>query len=157
MIRKTMRRPLPGDIVVADRKYYKHYGIYIGNNQVIHFGSEEGHELNPFFAKVIKTSLKKFQKGDPFGVEESDEYNAFDSDKVIALAKARLGERGYNILTNNCEHFANEYKYGVKRSRQVEIVIKEACRVACIAVIVFASGNPFGRILVHRNIYKAVA
>ncbi|MBO4524227.1 MAG: lecithin retinol acyltransferase family protein [Spirochaetia bacterium] len=157
MIRKNMRRPLPGDIIVADRKYYKHYGIYIGSNQVIHFGAEKGHELNPSRAKVIKTSLKKFQKGDPLWVEESDEYNAFDSDKVIALAKARLGKRGYNILTNNCEHFANECKYGVKRSRQVEIVIKEAGRVASIAIIVFASGSPLGRILVYRNLYKAVA
>ena len=154
MIRKIMRNPLPGDIVVADRKYYKHYGIYIGKDQVIHFGSEEGHELNPFYAKVIKTSLKKFQKGDPLWVEESDEYNAFDSDKVIALTKARLGEGGYNILTNNCEHFANECKYGIKRSRQVEIVIKEACRVA---IIVFASRSPIGRILVCRNLYKAAA
>ena len=78
MIRKNMRRPLPGDIIVADRKYYKHYGIYIGSNQVIHFRAEKGHELNPSRAKVIKTSLKKFQKGDPLWVEESDEYSEED-------------------------------------------------------------------------------
>ena len=32
------------------------------------------------------------------------------------LTEARLGERGYNILHNNCEHFANECAWGDKFS-----------------------------------------
>ena len=32
----------------------------------------------------------------------------------VPLAKAR--EKGYNILNNNCEHFANECYFGEKKS-----------------------------------------
>ena len=31
---------------------------------------------------------------------------AFDPDEVIRRAVSRLGEKGYNPATNNCEHFA---------------------------------------------------
>ena len=32
------------------------------------------------------------------------------------LARQRIGESGYNILHNNCEHFVNECVFGEKRS-----------------------------------------
>ena len=40
-----MRRPgvfEPGDIVVASRFLYRHYGIYAGNGRVIHYAAENG-------------------------------------------------------------------------------------------------------------------
>ena len=117
---------MPGDAVVADRGLYRHYGIYIGNDQVIHFGSEEALELNPMKASVIMTSLKAFRGNCPFWVAKQNRYPAFPSDQVVDNAKARLGERGYSILNNNCEHFANECKYGIKESRQVKAFLMMA-------------------------------
>ena len=41
-------------------------------------------------------------------------------DEIIAYAKAHLGEGGYNLVTNNCEHFSNRCAFGVSNSSQVE-------------------------------------
>ena len=40
----------------------------------------------------------------------------------MSLARSRLGEGGYNILHNNCEHFVNECVFGIKKSEQEEEV-----------------------------------
>ena len=42
--------------------------------------------------------------------------------KTVQIARGRLGERGYAILSNNCETFANECVFGKKISSQVEDV-----------------------------------
>ena len=41
-------------------------------------------------------------------------------DEVVSTARARLGERGYHILYNNCEHFAHECVSGKHYSEQVD-------------------------------------
>ncbi|NEQ25214.1 MAG: hypothetical protein F6K28_40290, partial [Microcoleus sp. SIO2G3] len=40
-------------------------------------------------------------------------------DIVIARAESRLGETNYNLLTNNCEHFATWCKTGRNESKQL--------------------------------------
>lgn len=42
--------------------------------------------------------------------------------KVIKKALSRLGEKAYNIIFNNCEHFKNWVLYGISSSKQVENV-----------------------------------
>ncbi|MBR5140488.1 MAG: 4'-phosphopantetheinyl transferase superfamily protein, partial [Clostridia bacterium] len=41
-------------------------------------------------------------------------------DQIIAYARTKMGTKGYNILYNNCEHFANECVFGEKICRQAE-------------------------------------
>ena len=43
---------------------------------------------------------------------------------VLARARSRLGETGYNFLTDNCESFATFCKKGVERSQQVRWGLK---------------------------------
>ena len=38
---------------------------------------------------------------------------------IVREALSRIGEIGYNVLWNNCEHFASYCRYGVKWSEQV--------------------------------------
>jgi Lecithin retinol acyltransferase len=38
---------------------------------------------------------------------------------VVERAKSRLGERDYNLLFNNCEHFTSWCKTGIDDSKQV--------------------------------------
>ena len=38
---------------------------------------------------------------------------------IVREALSRVGEVGYNVLFNNCEHFATYCRYGVKGSEQV--------------------------------------
>ncbi len=46
-------------------------------------------------------------------------YHLFTPEETVARARSRLGETSYNLLTNNCEHFAIWCKTGVSESMQV--------------------------------------
>ncbi|CAF4666495.1 unnamed protein product, partial [Rotaria magnacalcarata] len=37
-------------------------------------------------------------------------------------AKRVIGQKGYDLICCNCEHFATECRYGVPISRQVDII-----------------------------------
>ena len=45
---------------------------------------------------------------------------AHSVDKSLERARSRLGEKKYNVLTNNCEHFVNWAKTGVSQSSQTQ-------------------------------------
>ena len=142
----TEKVPLPGDVVVADRGLYKHYGIYIGNGQVIHYSAGIGIELDAARAKIIETSLVDFLDGSALYVEETDEPGAFPPDRVVARAKSMVGQLHgeYNIAFNNCEHFTHWCKYGTKESSQVNTVLKAVVGVAAIALGLAAGGKFLG-------------
>jgi hypothetical protein len=44
----------------------------------------------------------------------------FDAREVVCLARSRVGEDRYRLLTNNCEHFCEWCLHGMARSFQVE-------------------------------------
>ena len=46
-------------------------------------------------------------------------YHLYSPEETVARARSRLGETSYNLLTNNCEHFAIWCKTGVSESLQV--------------------------------------
>ena len=37
----TEKNPEPGDIIFVNRGLYKHYGVYVGNNRVVHFAAKK--------------------------------------------------------------------------------------------------------------------
>jgi len=42
--------------------------------------------------------------------------------EIIRIARLRIGEGGYDILHNNCEHFVNDCAFGRSSSRFVDDV-----------------------------------
>ena len=115
--------PSVGDILFADRVLYKHYGIYVGDNQVIHFAGPEEDETNPVLADIIQTTMEEFHKGDPYGIEPAAEgKKPFPAEEIVQRAKSCLGKKKgcYNLVDYNCEHFANWCRYGEARSKQVD-------------------------------------
>jgi hypothetical protein len=119
------KKPSLGDQIKVNRGIYDHHGIYIGNDRVIQFGSTTG-ELDPAKAMVIETSLDDFLKGGELLVCEytEDELKKRRSPKeIVEYAKAHLGDKGYDIVNNNCEHFSNECAFGEHKSFQVESVM----------------------------------
>jgi len=52
----------PGDIIKVERIGYWHVGVYIGNEEVIHFSSLNS-DISSKNNKIIQTSLKQFLKG----------------------------------------------------------------------------------------------
>lgn len=107
-----------GDIVGVTRGFYEHYGVYAGENKVIHyFGESDTGEDNV----ISETSFYDFLKGSStFFIVDTDAmgFKSFESSQVIENAKESIGKTKYNLLLNNCEHFAFWCKIGESLSFQ---------------------------------------
>ena len=97
-------------------KIYKHYGVCISKDRIIHFHTES---YFPGDAEISKISFAKFSAGREIYKEHITD--AFDVKEIIKRAKSKLGTKfdGYYLLTNNCEHFANWCASGNCTSNQV--------------------------------------
>lgn len=124
--------PALGDHIRVERYggLYYHHGIYIGKNKVIHFAPLSGGEIiNWSEAKVIETSLEDFLKDGEIEIRQytDDELMELYSPKeIVQNAKHCLGYTNYNLIFNNCEHFANSCTTGKHRSPQVEELFASA-------------------------------
>lgn len=118
--------PKKGDHIRVYRGHYNHHGVYISNEEVIHFtGTDADNILDWSKNEVIKTDLENFLRGGTLEVKEytEEELNdVYPVEHIIMYARACLGDKGYNLVFNNCEHFANVCTLGRFRSRQVERV-----------------------------------
>lgn len=113
-----------GDIISVDRGLYRHYGIYAGDNTVIHFAPYSGAETSAENAVVHETTLEVFLRGGAPQIERGG-WGGFSRRKTVERARACIGKRGYNLVFNNCEHFARWCKTGSSRSIQVEDAVEK--------------------------------
>lgn len=51
-------------------------------------------------------------------------YRIYSPDETVHRARSRIGEKDYNLLFNNCEHFALWCKTGISESFQVSNTIR---------------------------------
>jgi hypothetical protein len=108
--------PLLGSHIVTPRRGYLHHGIYVGGGKIVHYaGLVHGLRRRP----VEETTLDRFARGRPVWVR-FDRPPIFSSREVIRRARSRMGEDGYRLLTNNCEHFCEWCLHGEHRSYQVD-------------------------------------
>ena len=98
---------LPGDIVSRRKGLVRHVGIVVGHDQILHntpLMGEHGSDANGF------------SKGKPvrvdYGIPRSEA-------ERCARAHLESGARGYNPLTNNCEHTVNRIASGYAHSPQL--------------------------------------
>ena len=91
---------------------YQHHGIDCGDDTVIHYRKPS--------ETIERTSLKTFSQGNPVYMVEYGKGFGYIADAVVEKAESRLGEEEYNLLFNNCEHFASWCKTGVSESSQVK-------------------------------------
>ncbi|MDY7022414.1 MAG: lecithin retinol acyltransferase family protein [Cyanobacteriota bacterium] len=88
---------------------YEHHGIDCGDGTVIHYRKP---------SEVIEqTSMATFARGGKVYVRSYPV--RYIADTVVMRAKSRLGESKYNLLFNNCEHFATWCVTGVSDSHQI--------------------------------------
>ncbi|MBW4657872.1 MAG: lecithin retinol acyltransferase family protein [Drouetiella hepatica Uher 2000/2452] len=99
-------RPLAGMDSV-----YEHHGIDCGDGTVIHYYKGSGEPI------ISRTTMETFAMGSPVYPYKTSV--SFIPDLVMERAESRLGERQYNLVTNNCEHFANWCKTGRNVSQQL--------------------------------------
>ena len=105
-----------GEQIYTIRKFlnidgvYEHHGIDCGDETVVHY--RKGTETIERTSKAYFTDGKKvYVKRYPL---------RYIADNVIQRAVSKLGERKYNIIFNNCEHFATWCITGVSYSQQVK-------------------------------------
>lgn len=112
--------------VSRSRGIYMHHGIYVGNNQVIHHSG-----FSEAFKKgaVEQTSLESFLGGyDSFQIIRYPSHQeVYSPEEIVVRALSCLGEDNYNLIFNNCEHFACWCVTGKKRSEQVQAVMRQTC------------------------------
>lgn len=116
------KEPVFGDHIRVNRGLYYHHGIYVTDDVIIQFGSTS-QELNPELAKVMETNLDGFLKGGFLEVREyteEEQKGKRTPTEIVNYAFMQIGRGGYNLLTNNCEHFANECVFGKNKSEQVD-------------------------------------
>src|SRR5699024_6789989 len=110
----------------VSRGLYFHHGVYVTDSEVIHFtGTDSDSVLDWSQNTVIQTSLDDFLRGGTLEVKEYTEEELADVypvEHIIQYARGCLGDQGYHLIINNCEHFANMCTLGKFKSRQVERV-----------------------------------
>ena len=90
---------------------FNHHGIDLGDGTVAHY--LEGRE-------ILRSPLEEFSRDQPLSVVAYPEGECSPTGVTLRRAMGRLGEQDYNLLFNNCEHFAHWCKTGRHRSSQVE-------------------------------------
>lgn len=118
---------LPGDMIRIQLGKLCHFGIFVSEDEVIQFGlpptaanrSTEGE------VKVIATDIDTFACGcivERACLDKNEAKRRLSPEATVAKARSRIGEGGYNIIHNNCEHFVNECVFGESRCTQEEDV-----------------------------------
>ncbi len=121
-VRKVVRLRKPIHLKTVG---YWHHGIDCGDGTVIHFqhGRIQRTPLQYFLGRRRKRKVVVRHR------------HSLPADNVVMRAKRCVGRRGYNLLFNNCEHFAQWCKTGRKRSKQVNKATYTAGTVATTAAV----------------------
>lgn len=111
-----------GDHIFVYAWGYSHHGIDCGDGSVVHFDGgpwrilAQGAGGQP--AQIRRVAIDEFSAGRPVYIRLHS--STFVPDLVVERAASRIGETGYDLLRNNCEHFAIWCKTGEVRSSQAD-------------------------------------
>ena len=115
----TFNEAKPGAMVRVCLGEVYHYGIYVSDDEIIQFGPPPTTIIRKDEdIEVCVTNIEDFLLGKFLEVAEYDrkeKKKARSNEEVIEIARGRIGEKGYSILYNNCEHFVNECVFGEHR------------------------------------------
>ena len=117
--------PTYGDMIRVAVCGIYHFGIYVSDDEVIQFGLPPSRRtsLDDSTVEVLASSIDDFLSG---GFLEVCEFDKKEKKKnrspkeIVDYARSKIGTRGYSILYNNCEHFANECVSGTRLCQQAE-------------------------------------
>lgn len=115
----TVNSPKSGDIIRTKVTFYHHYGIFINESRIIQFGLPDNVYTPAEEIKVLATDIYTFLQDGELEVGKPTRQelkNMRSPEEIVKLAESRLGQGGYDILHNNCEHFVNECAFGEHNS-----------------------------------------
>ena len=120
----------PGDMIRVRIGSLWHYGVYVSDAEVIQFGPPpRGKPVPADEIRVCTTSVDAFAGDDIIEVAQLSPWEKLrrvPPKETVRLARSRVGEGGYHVLDNNCEHFATSCVLGRARSAQSEAAASEA-------------------------------
>ena len=124
-MKKSISKARSGDVVCADRGFYRHYGIYDQGN-VIDISPDKGGDAlsNKHNALIRERPLEDFLGGCPGYVDNSPGFHSRKETVRRARAEIGAGRNSYDLIFNNCEHKAREWQTGQKQSNQVDDAIE---------------------------------
>ncbi len=97
----------PGDVVSRRKGLVMHRGVVLRDGRILH--------NTPFKGEHV-CSPREFRAGRRMYVQTTD---ADTRQRVRRAGDAHLGGRGYNVLTNNCEHTVSRLTHGKAESPQL--------------------------------------
>lgn len=109
------KTPVYGDLIRTKVRFYYHYGIFVSEQQVIQFGLPDDPMRPAEQIQVLSSDINAFLQGGEVEVAVPDgatRRQMRDADEIVRIALSRMGEGGYDILHNNCEHFVNDCAFG---------------------------------------------
>ena len=117
--------PKMGDMVRVKLGSLWHYGIYVSDAEVIQFGMppDPANPVPKEQVRVLATDMDTFRQGRFVEVAKltlKERLTRRPPSATVAMARERIGEAGYDAITNNCEHFANECLMKRHVSRQTD-------------------------------------
>ncbi len=104
-----------------------HVGIYVSDDEVIQFGlaPTQRNLTRDSDIEVLSSDIYTFLAGGFLEVcvfDRREKRKHRKPDQVVEYARSKIGSKGYNIIYNNCEHFANECISGERICHQADDV-----------------------------------
>ncbi|XP_040184992.1 phospholipase A and acyltransferase 2-like [Rana temporaria] len=133
-------KPKPGDLIEFHRVAYQHWGVYVGNEYIVHLTDQEGwsnfSSALEGTAVVRKERLESVADGCNYNVNNKydSKCSPYPARKIVNAALQEVGKRkDYSVTSANCEHFATHLRYGKQLCDQVDNAVMYAAGGAAIA------------------------
>lgn len=123
-----MISPYPGAHIRVQVNGIYHHGIYVNDEEIIQFGLPFDMMKPKEEVRILKSDINDFLQGGFLEVRVYDKKEKRLKNKdedIIKIAISKLGEDGYDIVHNNCEHFANYCVFNKKESKQIDDIRSE--------------------------------
>ena len=123
----TLKTPEYGNMIRVHAGSIYHYGIYVSDDEIIQFGLAPiaRPNMKDCDVEVCVSNIDTFLCGNFLEVgepEKKDQKKLRSPDAIVFEARSRIGEKNYNILYNNCEHFVYRCVLGEHYCSQTENV-----------------------------------
>lgn len=113
----------PGDVVVVAKSqgFFEHYVFYLGIDNASGWPVFMANMMPKGVTRIGHKNIHKFE--DYLNPSRIRRFlgNATERQQLVAQIRKLEGQVGYNLLTNNCEHFANLMQHGIHYSQQTEV------------------------------------
>lgn len=122
-----------GEHLWVQRPYgYEHHAVSVGHGMVVHFTKV----LGPFNPKqdpsIIEcTTVEDFAQGGEVRVRPHPD--ALPTNEILRRAYEKLGQSGWRLFSNNCEHFATWCITNRHDSEQVRRGVSAALKYTVVA------------------------